>query len=318
MGKIDDLGTWKTFVEVVRTGGVHAACDTLRCEPSTVSRALKAIELELGAPVFRREGRQLRLTTLGIRAHERAQALLAEHRAMIEELRGDRDRLSGKVRLAANAGITATEITPSLVEFRKVYPEIEFELVDLNVPIPEIFRSTEQPLVDIALGYGPHQPLDGLVSRYLGDMPFICCASLLYVKQYGRPVHPSEARSHTGLVFEPMMRRPATALEHNGLRQELVWKQKMTFKNLLSARSAVLLGAGIMPDLPLFHAAEALRSGEIVPVMEGWRTPSGSCFVFATQEAYERRRVRLLLEWLADTERKQLERLRAEFPQFYG
>lgn len=52
MARTDDLNVWRIFCEVVQAGGVNAACDVLECEPSTVSRALKAIETEIGAPIF--------------------------------------------------------------------------------------------------------------------------------------------------------------------------------------------------------------------------------------------------------------------------
>ena len=38
MTKTDDLHLWRLFCEVVRSGGVNAACEKLQCEPSTVSR----------------------------------------------------------------------------------------------------------------------------------------------------------------------------------------------------------------------------------------------------------------------------------------
>ena len=44
MTKTDDLHLWRLFCEVVRSGGVNAACEKLQCEPSTVSRAVKALE----------------------------------------------------------------------------------------------------------------------------------------------------------------------------------------------------------------------------------------------------------------------------------
>ena len=83
MTKTDDLHLWRLFCEVVRSGGVNAACEKLQCEPSTVSRAVKALETELGLPLFEREGRTLKLTELGSRAHQQAEALLARHDEMI-------------------------------------------------------------------------------------------------------------------------------------------------------------------------------------------------------------------------------------------
>ena len=79
MARTDDLNVWRIFCEVVQAGGVNAACDVLECEPSTVSRALKAIETEIGAPIFLREGRHLKLTELGARAYDKATKLLNVH-----------------------------------------------------------------------------------------------------------------------------------------------------------------------------------------------------------------------------------------------
>ena len=86
MARTDDLNVWRIFCEVVQAGGVNAACDVLECEPSTVSRALKAIETEIGAPIFLREGRHLKLTELGARAYDKAIKLLNVHELMIQDL----------------------------------------------------------------------------------------------------------------------------------------------------------------------------------------------------------------------------------------
>lgn len=91
----------------------------------------------------------------------------------------------------------------------------------------------------------------------------------------------------------------------------------MKFNNLMAVRAAAMLGGGVVPDLPLFHCADALRSKQLVPVMPGWaRRPSG-CWVFATEAAWQNKRVRVFVDWLAERERRTLDRLRAEFPSFY-
>ena len=135
MARTDDLNVWRIFCEVVQAGGVNAACDVLECEPSTVSRALKAIETEIGAPIFLREGRHLKLTELGARAYDKATKLLNVHELMIQDLKGDQNALSGTIRLASHSGISSIEITPHLIEFRKTYPDITLELHDLTKQI---------------------------------------------------------------------------------------------------------------------------------------------------------------------------------------
>lgn len=317
MARIDDLSVWRTFCEVVRTGSVTAACASLGCEASTVSRALKAIEADIGAPVFRREGRGLRLTELGMRADAQARALLDMHERMVEGLKGDEEAMAGTVRLAAHAGIASSSITPCLIEFRRIYPEVALELRDLTAGVPEIFHPAEGLPVHIAVSYGPDLPIEGVVARHLGEMPFICCASPLYLEQAGAPRRPEDFAAHTGILIKSPTRVSTEELHHGDVTAPLRWRSSMTFKNLAAVRTAAVLGAGIVPDLPLFHAVEALRAGELRVVLEGWRCRPASCFVYATEEAWTKRRVRALVEAIAAHERKTLAGLRREFPEFY-
>lgn len=317
MRKLDDLNLWRLFLEVVRAGGINAACVKLDCEPSTVSRAIKSLESELGLPLFEREGRTLRLTELGQRASQAAEDLLNRHEAMISTLTGERDALSGPIRLAAHAGIGPLEIAPALVEFLKIYPDMQLELYDLSGRVPECFENLSGPPIDVAVSYGPDTPIPGLVSRYVGEMPFVPVASPLYIQKHGMPRHPLDLINHIGIITQVPSRTPTETLEKNGQAIPLHWKSTLTFKNLRAVRSAVILGGGIAPDLPLYHCADLIHSGQLVPVLPGWHRKAASCYVFATESACEKRRVRLLLDWLAEHERRTQTKLREENPNFY-
>ena len=104
------------------------------------------------------------------------------HDEMIADLKGDKEALSGVVRLAAHAGIGSLEIAPALVEFLKIYPDMQLELHDLTGRVPAIFQTETGPRIDVAVSYGPATPIPGLVARYVGEMPFVAVASPLYVK----------------------------------------------------------------------------------------------------------------------------------------
>ena len=110
---------------------------------------------------------------------------------MVDDLRGDKNRLSGMIRLAAHAGIGPTEITPGLVLFQDTYPDIEIELRQLRNSLPAVFFDGG-PKLDVVVGYGPDTPMPGIVARYVGEMPFIPCASPRYLQRHGTPRHPSE------------------------------------------------------------------------------------------------------------------------------
>ena len=105
MSSTENLFNWRVFHEVVKQGGIIAAAEALECEPSTVSRTVKKLEKDLGAPLFLRASRPLELTDLGRLAHERSGDLLGHYDEMMSEMRGDRERLAVVIRLAAHAGM---------------------------------------------------------------------------------------------------------------------------------------------------------------------------------------------------------------------
>ena len=86
-----ELKNLRAFVEVVRQNGFTAAGKTLCATQSTVSKAVRQIEDEIGAPLLDRLGPKPRLTSIGEAVYARALRLLAERDdllAEIAELRG--------------------------------------------------------------------------------------------------------------------------------------------------------------------------------------------------------------------------------------
>lgn len=317
MPRTDDIHVWRIFCEAARTGGVNAACDKLQCEPSTVSRALKAIEAELGGLLFERGSRPLKLTELGERAQRRALALLRCHDDMMTDLKGEKDRLAGVIRLAAHAGIGPIEITPALVDFQTIYPDIELELHQLSSTIPAAF-SCDGIMLDVVVGYGPDSPPSGIIARYVGEMPFIACASPFYLQRHGTPRHPADLAAHTGILIQTPSRNATETLTKNGQTVNLHWRSSLKFNSLISAKSAAMLGAGIVPDMPLFHVTKEFKTKQLVPILPGWRRQAAACYVSATLDAWEKKRVRVFVEWLAERERNSLLRLRNENQIFFA
>lgn len=312
-----DLRTWRTFCTVVESGSIEAASEKLDCEPSSVSRAVRAIESELGVSLFSRAVKPHRLTEHGREAYKEASELLRRHANMLETLRGAKDRLAGTIRLASHAGIGPSEITPGLVDFMRIYEDIQLELYELKNRPPEAFYPENGPVLDVVVGYGPAKPIPGLVCRYVGDMPFVPCASPLYLQRHGPLETPEDSASHIGILIETPTRTATDTLERAGRQMDLQWRSTIKFNNLMAVRAAAMLGAGVVPDMPLFHCAAALRSKQLVRVMPGWAKRPSACWVYATEAAWENRRVRVFVDWLVERERSSLEKLRAEFPDFY-
>lgn len=97
----------------------------------------------------------------------------------------------------------------------------------------------------------------------------------------------------------------------------LPWKSTMVLSNPIAAARALSCGAGIVPDMSLYHAYQHLESGEWQIVMPGWQRPSVDAFLYTTEETYRKRRIRTLIDWLSEHNQKIDKHLRTDYPKLF-
>ena len=68
-----DIRTMQYYLAVVREGTISAAADALHVAQPSLSRRMKELEEELGAPLFVRGNRQITLTEEGMVLRRRAE-----------------------------------------------------------------------------------------------------------------------------------------------------------------------------------------------------------------------------------------------------
>ncbi len=139
------------FQTVARLGSIRAAAEALNVAPSAVSRQMLKLEQELGAPLFERLPRGLRLTSAGeiLIYHARAGASeLDRGRARIEELNGLK---SGHVALATVESVASGFLVPVLEAFWKEYPRITMNLVVAGSG--RVFHSVAEGEAELAVAF---------------------------------------------------------------------------------------------------------------------------------------------------------------------
>ena len=125
-----EFRTLRAFVEVVRQGGFSAAAKTLFSTQSTVSKAVRQLEDEIGAPLLDRIGHRTTLTTIGEAVYARAMRLLAERTDLLAELDELRGLKRGTLRLGLPPVGSAVLFAPLFADFRERYPGVEIQLVE--------------------------------------------------------------------------------------------------------------------------------------------------------------------------------------------
>src|SRR5512145_2558013 len=137
-----DVRNLAAFVEVVRSGGFSRAGPILHLSQSAVSKAVKALEEELGQPLLVRLGRRVTLTDAGRVVFDRAQAVLSVLHAIEEEVAEVGAVRRGHLRLGIPPMVGGAFFPPVLSDFRIAYPGVVLELREVGA------RSVEALVID--------------------------------------------------------------------------------------------------------------------------------------------------------------------------
>ncbi|HAT1658557.1 TPA: LysR family transcriptional regulator [Legionella pneumophila] len=120
----------QTFIEVVRQGSFSKAAENLFATQSTVSKAIKQLEDELGITLIERFKKRSVPTAAGEIVYQRGTKLLADRDDLLKELDEIRGLKQGRLRLGISPVGSSTLFAPLFVLYRQRYPGIEVELVE--------------------------------------------------------------------------------------------------------------------------------------------------------------------------------------------
>jgi DNA-binding transcriptional LysR family regulator len=122
------LTTLRFIDAVAKAGSIRKAAEGLAITPSALNRRIQAFEEELGAPVFERLTRGVRLNPAGemIVHHLRTQvADLERVRSQIADLRGER---RGHVGIACSQALLPFFLPEQIAAYRAQHPAVTFDV----------------------------------------------------------------------------------------------------------------------------------------------------------------------------------------------
>lgn len=174
-----DWSDIRIFLSVQRRGSFTAAASELHIDQTTVGRRVAALEVALGAKLFRRGRDGLALTTAGTEAMRLAEHIEEGAIALDRAIRG-RDRTpSGPVRLTTIESFGARFLAPRIGTLRRDFPAITLEIHTDNRSLSLTRREA-----DIAVRFAkPEQP--GLVARKIGAIAYTLYATPKYLEARG-------------------------------------------------------------------------------------------------------------------------------------
>ncbi|SFJ97956.1 DNA-binding transcriptional regulator, LysR family [Amycolatopsis sacchari] len=155
------------FVAVAEELSFTKASRRLRVVQSGVSTAIRALEREVGAPLFVRDSRHVRLSDAGAAMLPSARAALAAARAAHDAVQAQHGELHGSIVLGSMLTTPGVDVAGVLGRFHRAHPavrvRVQFSPAGSRGHVHALLDGT----IDVALASFPRRPPPGLVTETL-------------------------------------------------------------------------------------------------------------------------------------------------------
>ncbi|TLJ13161.1 LysR family transcriptional regulator [Escherichia sp. E3659] len=300
--EMDKIHAMQLFIKVAELESFSRAADFFALPKGSVSRQIQALEHQLGTQLLHRTTRRVKLTPDGMTYYQRAKDVLSNLNELDGLFQQDTTSISGKLRVDIPLGIAKTLLLPRLPEFLHQYPGIELELSSSDRAI-DILRDG----YDCVMRTGS-LPDEGIITRPLGKLTMVNCASPHYLTRFGYPQSVDDLTSHAVVHYTPHLGAHPLGFEvatSNGVQ----WFKSggmLTVNSSETYFAAGLAGLGII-QIPRVAVREALRAGRLIEVLPNYRAEPLSISLVYPQRRELSRRVNLFMQWLAGVIKEHLD-----------
>lgn len=203
-----ELRHLRYFDAVAETLNFTRAAERLHVTQSTLSHQIRQLEEELGAPLFDRSGKHVRMTEAGEVLRSHMAPVLGQIDRGLQAMRAPAEAVTDSIRLATTPSFNTRMVPQCVATLLNHYPGVQVTVEELAAaPILKRLRAGR---LDMAVSYPPG---DG------GDLWF-------------EPLYNEELRLVVGIKHPLARRRRVRMVELHGVRMVLLPPQFMTRKLL--------------------------------------------------------------------------------------
>lgn len=287
-----NLSHIRAFVRVAEARSFSEAARALDVPTSSISRAIAALESDLGAKLFERTTRRIALTALGRTYYEhasRALSELAEGERRVGELQRDP---RGEVRITAPGDLDDGFFARCLADLATAHPRIRVTCVLTNRYVDLIAEG-----FDLALRVAEDLPDSSLVARPLGRYRAWFVASPDYLARRGHPKVPADLARHDCILNVPREGASTWVLVGPDGEERVEVRGRLAADDLRFVRDLVLAGAGI-GVLPIAPGAREPDDARLVRVLPQFTLRAPTLFVVVPSAKRLASRVALVRQFL--------------------
>jgi len=275
------------------------AATELEVTPTAISKTVKQLESQLGVRLFNRTTRSVALSESGAQLFGTLAPALEQIRKSVSGVSGAFVRPYGTLRINTSYVAYASLIAAALPAFLERYPDVELE-VSLDNTLTDIVAAGFD--AGIRLGHALHRDM---VAVPLGPLQRrVVVASPKYLTVHPAPKKPEELMDHD-CIRQRLSGRARFFEWTFRVKQRTVTidlSGRLVFDEMRSVVDAACRGCGLAYVFEQF-AAQQIRSGALVPVLEKFSPPSEAFHLYYPARAMMPGKLRAFLDFMREVNR---------------
>ncbi|MET0617060.1 MAG: LysR family transcriptional regulator [Luteibacter sp.] len=290
---MDQIHLMKVFVAVGEEESFAAASRRIDLSPAAVTRAVAALEDELGVKLLQRTTRSVKLTDAGRRYLDDTRHILASIVEANEAAMGVNASPKGNLSVTASVLFGKHFVMPSIVKFLEAYPEVDVSayFLDRNVNLLD-------EGIDVAVRIG-HLPDSSYKAVRVGTVRRILCAAPAYIAKHGAPERPADLAGHTIVTATGVSPRHEWKFGSTADPTMVRVKPRLTVTSNDGAIEAVSAGLGIARLLS-YQIAEQLTKGRLSVLLADYEETPWPIHVIHRESKFGSSKVRRFIDLLVE------------------
>lgn len=290
---MDQLHLMNVFVAVIEEEGFAAASRRLKMSPPAVTRAISALEAQLGVQLLMRTTRHVRATDAGIQYAEDARRILQSVEQANESVAGVNQTPKGKITITAPVLFGQQYVMPSVIQYLQQYSDTQVEAVFLD----RVVNLMEEGF-DLGVRIG-QLPDSNMRARKIGQVNLVLVASPDYIAQNGAPKDPKQLDQHTIVAASSSSLGKGWRFLKDGEKAYQRIQPRLWVSTNQSAIDAAKSGFGITRVIN-YQVANDLASGALQTVMKDWQPEPLPIHIIHREGHRTSRKVRAFIDLLAN------------------
>jgi DNA-binding transcriptional LysR family regulator len=187
---MDRWQAMRIFVKVAETESFAESARQLNLSAPVVTRSVAALEDMIGARLFVRTTRSVKLTEAGARYFDDCRRILGDIVEAEAAAAGSYAAPTGTLAVTSAALFGRMYVLSIVTEFLDAYPAMTAKTLFLDRPVNLIEEG-----IDVAIRLG-HLPDSGLTAIKVGTVRRVICGSPSYFEKHGIPRSPADLKDH--------------------------------------------------------------------------------------------------------------------------